>query len=231
MLTSRSDARVVGVLFIVASVTAIVGGSMAALPLDDADYLISVAGQGPQVTSGVLLLVVQTVAVVGIAVLLYPVLSGEHRGLALGYVAARTIEGVMVLVGALSILALLTLSRDHAAAVGAVPLGDVLVAVYDWSYLVGPMLFFSLSALILYPLLLQGRLVPAWLSVWGLVGGLLLLGRTVAEMYGADLSGALQGLLAAPIGVNEMVLAGWLIVKGFSVAPTGNVSPGAHTPS
>jgi hypothetical protein len=133
-------------------------------------------------------------------------------------VAARTIEGIMVLIGALSVLGLLTLSREQAEAVGAEPLGGVLVATYDWSYLLGPMLFFSISALILYPMLLHGRLVPAWLSLWGLVGALLLLGRTVAEMYGAEFSGLAQGLLAAPIGINEMVLAVWLIVKGFAIA-------------
>jgi hypothetical protein len=232
MSDSKRDARVVGILFIVASVTAIIGGSMAALPLEDADYLLGLAGQDTQVISGVLLLVVQTVAVVGIAVLLYPVLRLEHSGLALGYVAARTIEGVLVLVGALSVLALVTLSRDQAEAVGAPPLGEVLAATYDWSYLLGPMLFFSVSALILYPMLLRARLVPAWLPVWGLAGGLLLLARTVAELYGADLSGVAQGLLAAPIGINEMVLALWLIIKGFNLTPARDSAQAQieHTP-
>lgn len=122
------------------------------------------------------------------------------------------------------------MSRDRADAPGAEPLGDVLAAVYDWSYLLGPMLFFSVSALILYPMLLRARLVPSWLSIWGLVGGLLLLGRTVVEMYGVDLSAAVQGLVAAPIGINEMVLALWLIVKGFSVVPTREGEPVATTP-
>lgn len=91
------DARIVGILFIVASAAAILGGSLAALPLDDADYLHTIAGQDTQVIGGVLLLVVQTIAVVGVAVMLFPVLRGEHNGLALGYVAARIIEGVLVL--------------------------------------------------------------------------------------------------------------------------------------
>ena len=232
MSVRTRDAAAVGILFIVASVTAILGGSLAALPLEDADYLLTIAGQDTQVISGVLLLVIQTVAVVGIAVLLYPVLSREHAGLALGYIGARTIEGAMVLVGALSVLALVTLSRDQAEAVGAPPLGDVLASTYDWSYLLGPMLFFSVSALILYPLLLRGRLVPVWLSIWGLAGGLLLLARTIAEMYGADLSGLAQGLLAAPIGINEMVLALWLIIKGFTLTPARHSAPAGleHTP-
>lgn len=230
MSDSKRDARVIGTLFIVASVTAILGGSLAALPLDDADFLVTVADQDTQVISGVLLLVVQTVAVIGIAVLFFPTLRSEHPGLALGYVAARTVEGVLVLVGALSALAVVTLSRGDAGAVGAKPVGDVLVAAYDWSYLVGPMLFFSVSTLILYPMLLRIGLVPAWLSVWGLAGGLLLLARTVVEMYGAELSGAVQGVLAAPIGINEMVLAVWLIVKGFEVTrpPAPEPHPAGH---
>ena len=75
---------------------------------------------------------------------------------------------------------------------------------------------FSLSALILYLLLYQSKLVPTWLSVWSLVGGALLLVRALLEMFGQELSGVVQGVLAAPIGLNEMVLAVWLIVRGFN---------------
>jgi hypothetical protein len=212
----------IGILFIVASVTAIIGGSLAALPLDEPDYLVALADQEAQVVTGVLLLALQTIAVIGIAVLFFPVLKREHEGLALGYVGTRVVEGVLVLIGALSILALLTVSQDYgqSGADGAEPAGAGLAATYDWSYLLGPMLFFSVSALILYPLLLRSRVVPAWLSVWGLLGGLLLLGRTVVEMYGTDLSGAAQALLTAPIGVNEMVLAVWLIIRGFGTVPS-----------
>lgn len=75
---------------------------------------------------------------------------------------------------------------------------------------------FSLSALILHLVLYQSKLVPTWLSVWGLVGGGLLLVRALLEMFGQELSGVAQGVLAAPIGLNEMVLAVWLIVRGFN---------------
>ena len=75
---------------------------------------------------------------------------------------------------------------------------------------------FSLTALILYILLYQSKLVPTWLSVWGFIGGALLLVRALLEMFGQELSGVVQAILAAPIGLNEMVLAVWLIVRGFN---------------
>lgn len=217
----RGSARTIGVLFIVASVTAVVGGSLVSLPLEEPDYLAAVAAKDAQVVTGVLLLMVQVVAVIGIAVMFFPVLKRRNEGMALGFVGARTIEAVLVVAGAVTALSVLTLSREYGqtGGTGVEVLGDTLVAAYDWIYLLGPMLFFSVSALVLYALLYQARLVPAWLSIWGLVGGVLLLVRTVLEMYGVEVTGMVQGLLTAPIGINEMVLAVWLIVKGFNTSP------------
>ena len=79
------------------------------------------------------------------------------------------------------------------------------------------MAFFSVSALILYTVLYQSALVPRWLSGWGFAGGVLLLISAVLAMFGADL-GAAQAVFSAPIGLNEMVLAIWLIAKGFNPA-------------
>lgn len=217
----KTTARIIGVLFIVASVTAVVGGSLVALPLEQSGYLSNVADQSTQIITGVLLLVVQAIAVVGIAVMFFPILKRRNEGVALGFVGARTLEGVLVILGAVTALMVLTLSQGYGqtAAVGVEALGDTLVAAYEWTYLLGPMLFFSVSALILYVVLYQARLVPNWLSIWGLIGGVLLLVRAVLEMYGIEFSAPMQGAFAAPIGINEMVLAIWLIVKGFNPAP------------
>jgi len=221
MVEYKTNARVIGILFILASVTAVVGGSLVGLPLEQSDYLTEIAAQDTQIITGVLLLVVQTIAVIGIAVMFFPVLKHRNEGVALGFVGARTLEGVLVILGAVSALMVLSLSRDYgqSGAVGVEALGDTLVAAYQWTYWLGPMLFFSLSALILYALLYRAQLVPAWLSIWGLIGGALLLTRTVLEMYGIEFSAPVQGAFAAPIGINEMVLAVWLIVKGFNANP------------
>ncbi len=109
----KGTARTIGILFIVATVAAIVGGSLVALPLEESNYLVEVADKDAQVITGALLLMVQTMAVIGIAVMFFPVLKRRNEGLALGFVGARTIEGVLTLAGAVAALSVLTLSRDY----------------------------------------------------------------------------------------------------------------------
>ena len=178
--------------------------------------LAEVAVAEGQVVFGAVLEMVLAVSVVGIAVLLFPVLKKRNEGMALGYVGMRIFEGVLILAATTSALVVLTLGQDHGQAANVGLLVDLLLAFRDWTYLVGTLVMFSLSALILNILLYQSSLVPTWLSVWGLVGGVLLLVRALLEMFGRELSGVVQGVLAGPIGLNEMVLAVWLIVRGFN---------------
>ena len=213
----RATARVVGVLFIVATATSIIGGSLVMALLDDPDYLVEVAAHEGQMIVGVLLELVLALSVIGIAALLLPVLRPYGEGMAVGYVAVRTVEAVFILMASTSALLVLALSQDpgSSGAVGVESVGSALLSVREWTYFVGTMLVFSVSAVILNALLYQSRLVPAWLSVWGLVGGVLLLAMAVVEMSGVEAAFPLQ-LLAAPIGLQEMVLAVLLIWKGFS---------------
>jgi hypothetical protein len=72
--------------------------------------------------------------------------------------------------------------------------------------------------LILNYVLYQARLVPRWLSVWGLVGAALILAARMMVVFGLDLSSPTQIALDAPIAVQEMAFAVWLIVRGFNAA-------------
>lgn len=210
MMSDRSISRTTGFLFIAASAAAIIGGSLA-LPATDGTALDEVS-RG-QVVTGALIEVVLALSVVAIAVTLYPVLRRTDPGMALGYVAIRTLEAVLVLVGVVSVLVIV--SPELGAAIAADPRHGVLVDLREWSFTLGPVLVFSVSAIVLNGLLLRGSLVPRWLAWWGLVGGALLLVRGVVELYDASLAVVVQGLMAAPIGLQEMVLAIWLIVRGF----------------
>jgi hypothetical protein len=215
MHTYKTTARIVGVLFIVATASAIIGGS---LLLAIEEPLADVAAAEGQVVFGALLELVLAISVVGIAVMIFPVLRKQNEGVALGYVGLRIFEGVLILAATISALVVLTLSQDYVQAASVESLGGLLLAAREWSLLVGTLFVFSLTALTLNVLLYQSKLVPAWLSVWGFVGGALLLVRALLEMFGQELSGVVQAILAAPIGLNEMVLAVWLIIKGFNVA-------------
>ena len=93
--------------------------------------------------------------------------------------------------------------------------GTVLLVVRSWTELLGPTIFFSLTALILNQILYQSKLVPRWLSGWGFIGAILALAGGLLEPFGfIDTNQRL--LLAAPLALQEMVFAVWLIVKGFN---------------
>lgn len=219
MFSDKTVARIVGVLFIVASAAAIVGGSLL-LPLGESDYLVETAANQGQIVSGVLIELILVMSVIAIAVMFYPVLKRQNEGMALGYVGARTLEGALLLTASVTGLIILSLSQDYgnAATTGVQPLGDTLLAVRDWTYLLGSLVVFGVTALILNSLLYRSRFVPAWLSIWGLLGGALVIVAGLLQLYGTELSGVTEGVFAAPIGIQEMVLAVWLIIKGFDTS-------------
>lgn len=219
MLAPKTTARVVGVLFIVASATAIAGGSLL-LPIDEPDFLSATAAAGGQIVSGVLLELVLVLSVVGIAVMIYPILRRWDEGLGMAYIGARTVEAVLLLAASVSGLVVLSLARTSGGSedAGLLELGNSVLATRKWTYLIGSLVALGVSAVILNSLLFRARLVPGWLALWGLAGGALILLRGVIEMYGVDLNGLTQGILAAPIAVQEMVFALWLIIKGFDTS-------------
>jgi hypothetical protein len=216
VFSDRTTARLVGALFIIASATAIVGGSLL-LPVTESGYLADPAASEVGIISGALLELVLVISVVAISVLMFPILKRRNEGMALGYVGARTLEGVLLLAATVSGLLVFSLGQDHGGSTTASvqTLGDTLLTARDWTYLIGSLVAFGVSAIVLNTLLARSELVPLWLSAWGLIGGMLIAVRGIMEMYGADLTGFVQGVFAAPIGIQEMVFAVWLIVKGF----------------
>ncbi|WP_084598691.1 DUF4386 domain-containing protein [Actinoplanes subtropicus] len=208
MPASKTSARLVGVLFIAASATAVAGGSLL-LPMRRRGFLTT-GGSHAQLVTGALLEVALALAVVAIAALLLPTLRDAGEGWAVLYTAIRTIEGLLVLTGATSALVMTSLIGSG----GPATLGAAVLQTREWAYHLGTVLVFAASAIVLNALLLRGGRVPRWLAWWGLAGGCLLLLRGVLELYGPR-PGAVQAVCAVPIGVQEMVFAGWLIVKGY----------------
>ena len=218
MNSNRRTARIVGALFLIAIVVSILGGSIIEPVLTAPDYLSSVSANGARVVLGVLLELINGLAVIGIAVLLFPILKKHNEALALGYVALRILEAVVVIVAVSAPLTLTALSRAYvaggaadASAFNAV--GTALVA--ERSLWVSQMLgiFFGLTALVLYYILYRSKLVPRFISIWGLIGAVLVMAWNLLELFGISVS--LGMVLALPIMLNEILLAIWLIVKGF----------------
>ncbi len=189
--------------------------------LNAPDYLINVSANKTQLIIGVLLILINCAAVVVIPFMLFPIFKKHNEALALGYLGSRIIESVILIVGDISLLSLLTLSQEYVQA--AAPdasnfqtLGTLLLSVNDWSWLLGAEIIFSLTALILNYLLYQSKLIPRFISVWGLIGATLLFAAGLLGMFGLSLSSPISFFLMLPIALNEMVLAVWLIGKGFN---------------
>lgn len=217
----RGNAISVGVLFIVCSVASLLSVIPLGTTLDDADYLSELAGLDSEVVMTALIELVWAATAAGIAIGLYPVLRTHSRAAALGSVAARVVEGVFVLIGTLSLLALLTVSQQSLAAGSTAepsfqPVGDALVALRDWAHGFILPLSLAIGALLYYFVLFSSRLLPRWLTGWGLVGAALLVVSTVLAGLAQDFGLAtVNTVLNIPIGLQEMVMAVWLILKGF----------------
>ena len=228
----RKSSIVVGVLFIISTVAGALNVALLQPILGAQDYLTAVAANENQIVISVLLDLICAGAFVAISVAIYPILKLQYNRLAIGYIAARILEAVPFVIGVTAILTLLTLSQEYVDAdlPGTMyyqTLGDLLVAVKEWTLLLGPMLFFSLTALILNYVLYQTNLVPKVLSIWGLAGTLLMLAAALFGLFGLDPQSTISIALILPIALNEMALALWLIVKGFnpSVISIGTANP------
>lgn len=218
--SSRLNAVAAGVLLIVATAASLMSGPFLA-PVTDPGVLGNAAAHQSQVAVGVLLGFTAALAAPGIAVALYPVLRNYGQGLALGSVAFRIIEGVFYAVGLLLLLSLSSLSQAFVAAGEPAEqhydtLGQTMVAQYHWLVDVGLLLAFSVGGLLYYLVFFRSRLIPRWLSAWGILGVALLMVAAVLLVFGVITPlGPVQVALAVPIGLQEMVLAVWLIAKGF----------------
>jgi hypothetical protein len=222
MNSNRKTAIIVGVLFITATVAGILSQVFLVSILNDPDYLINFSVNENQVITGALFDLVMAAAIFGIPVMLFPILKKHNEKIALGYLATRIFEAVPVIIGTISLLLVLTLSREFVIA-GATAasyyqtVGTLLLAARDWTDLIGTQMVFSLTALILNYSLYKSKLVPRFISVWGLIGAPLILAAGVLGLFDiVSPFSTISIFLYLPIALQEMVFALWLIVKGFN---------------
>src|SRR5450755_4237243 len=234
MTSLRKTALVAGVFYLITFISiptlAIYG------PVRNHRDFILGSGSTRGVLLGCLLEVIVALAGVGTAVTLYPVVKRQNEGVALGFAAARVLEGGMILTGVLSLLSMLTLRQDPGGAAGAnaaalVTTGASHVATYNWTFLLGQTLMPAINALLLGSLMYRSRLVPRIIPVLGLIGGPLLIAAVFAKLLGSAGSPAGGGGLASiPVAAWELSLGVWLVVKGFRPSPITAAMDAASTP-
>ena len=226
MDSNRKTALVAGVLFLITFITAIPAlvlfNTSSVL---DADYIVG-AGADNQVFLGAFLELLLIIANIGTAVVLFPILKRQSESLALGYVTARVVECVFIAVGILSVLTIVTLRQDFEGAGGEdsaalVIVGEALVALKDWTFLLGPGFVVGVgNGLILGYLMYRSGLVPRRIAVLGLVGGPLICASGIAILFGVfDAGSAWQGIATIPEFLWELSLGIYLTVKGFKPSP------------
>ncbi|MFG2752663.1 DUF4386 domain-containing protein [Streptomyces xanthophaeus] len=227
MSPNRRTAALAGTLFLVTEVAAI-GGLALYQPLLDGAPGTLAPGAGTSALLGALCELVLVAAVIGTGAALFPVVRRRHEGVAVGYLCLRLLEAVVITVGILGVLTLLTLRQDTAGAAGAAgaaaAVGDagadrVLVALHDWTFLLGPNVALGLNTALLAYLMYRTRLVPRPIAVLGLIGGPLICISAAAVAAGLYEQVSVAGSAAAlPVFAWELALAARLLTKGFDPA-------------
>jgi hypothetical protein len=223
MTSTRKTALVAGIFYLITFIS-IPTLALYRPVLNHQNWIISSGGHTAVLVGGFLEVIV-ALAGIGTAVTLYPVVKRQNEGLALGFVASRVVEGVMIFTGVVSLLSLVTVHQELGAAAGAsgaslVATGASHVAVYKWTFLLSQSLMPGINAVLLGSLLYRSRLVPRILPVLGLIGGPLLIIAVFAMLLGqhSSLTG-LANLPVIPVAAWEFSLGVWLIVKGFRPSP------------
>jgi len=228
-MNPQKIARVAGVLFLITYITSIPAAFFLYPPvLDNPNYIVG-AGADTSVRLGALLELILVVANIGTAVVLWPVLKRVNEILALGFVTARIVESAFIAIGVLSLLTVVALRQGAAAGADAsslVAVGESLVTLHGWTFLLGPGFAVGIgNGLILGYLMYRSGLVPRGMAILGLIAGTMLLARFVGVLFGVfEPLGVVGGLMVVPEFIWELGLGIWLIVKGFNASAVASLS-------
>jgi hypothetical protein len=220
----RRIARTAGWLMAVTFLTSIPAALILYEPvLNEADYILG-SDDDAGIRLGALLEIFLMIGNVGTAVVMYPILRRYSEILSLSYVASRTIEATIIGVGAISLLSIVTLRDDLAASAGAdeaslLIAGETLVAIHDWTFLLGPGFCVGVNGILLGWMMYRTGLMPPRLALLGVIGGPLIFVSAIAVLLGAYEQDGLHALFSVPEAAFEASFAIYLIVKGFRPSP------------
>lgn len=227
---ARTRALAAGVCYLITFASSAAALALERPFLSNAGFIVSTGPDSKLVLGGVLDLI-NALAAVSTAVVLYPLLRQRHPGLAIGFVTSRVAEGAAIVTSVAAILSLVTLHDAGAGATGAdrtslMTAGMSLIAMHDWTFLLGPGLIPAINALLLGTMMYRTGMVPRVIPVIGLIGAPILLASATATMFGlyGQVSAA-AGLAALPVAVWELSLGLWMTIKGFRPAAFPLITP------
>ncbi|MFD1738665.1 DUF4386 domain-containing protein [Bacillus salitolerans] len=222
MTLDRRNGIILGIFYIAAAVTSIIAVVFYEQILSEQWYKTVANGLETKVLFGVLNDLFLVVSAVGTAVMLFPYIRRWNEHIALGYLCFRFMEAVFIAIGLVSILGLLNLSIYYEAGSFTSEenfsgLSKVLQGFHGWTFMLGPNFMLGINTVLYSYVLFRTGLVPKRLALFGIITAVMVFIAGLLEMFGMiePLSIA-KGLIALPVGVFEMSLAFWLIVKGFN---------------
>jgi hypothetical protein len=224
MISNRRTASAVGALFLVAMAASLLGGGMVQAVLSASEPIAAAAGNETLLVAGVLLELVNAVAVVGIGVLMFTVLRRHNETQAAGYLSLRIAEAVFCSLIVVSPLSLIGLGQAGADAVQLQAAGALSIAERaSISGLLVPV-FFNLGALLLYFSLYQSKLLSRFTPIWGLAAAVLILASNLPSTFGLEPGMGISMIFALPIILNEIFMGIWLVAKGFYPAAVSRLA-------
>ncbi|WP_217560529.1 DUF4386 domain-containing protein [Paenibacillus sp. GbtcB18] len=221
MMRDRRNARILGIFYILAAMTSIIAVVLYGPILSDQWQMAVANGSETKVLIGVLNDLLLVVSAVGTAVMLFPYVRHWNEHLALGYLCFRFMEAVFIVIGIVCILGLLRLSvyydvASSASGTNLEPIGLLLQDIYHWTAMLGPNFMLGINTGLYSYLLYRAGYVPKPLAIFGMATAVMVFIAGLLQMFGiVGPYSAAKGLIALPVGVYEMSLAVWLMVKGF----------------
>jgi len=217
----RKNEKITGAFFIAATTTAIIAVVLYNPVLKNPDFLSAASNASTQISLGALFDLLLAVSNIGTGIMLYPYLKRYSESWGLGYALFRLLEVVFILIGVVSMLTIVKISHESAGLSGNELMalqasGNILKTIYSWAFILGPHFMLGINTFIYSSIFYQTKLVPAKLSSLGILGAVLIFIAAILELlefiphYSSEII-----LLALPIAIYEMVLAGRLIRKGF----------------
>ncbi len=219
MNKNSNPSRIAGILIVIGMIV----GILSVIPaVESLDYLKEVSLNQNQVFIGAFFQSIMIPIYIGFALILYPILEQYNKSLAIGFVGFRIMAGMFHLIGILLLPLFLLLSQKFVNDISPdllyfQTLGEVLKLGRDLVNHVGMILSLSLSNLILYYIFYKTKLIPQWLTIWGILGYILTIMASYLLLFNfINVITSTYMILMLPVALQEMILAIWLITKGFN---------------
>lgn len=217
MNTYKVAAKVFGIFFLIAFLSYGIGSGLIESIVNVPDFLSNISDNKATIIIGVILMaIIHTIVNIGLAVIMLPILKPFNETLSYGYLSAAITASALLVVGAIFLLLLIPLSDEYVklGSTGASyfeTIGIILKKGGYFSYQIG-MVIWGFGGLLFCALLYQSKLVPRFISIWGVIGYIVFISGTIFELFEYNVG----VILSIPGGLFEISLSIWLIIKGFN---------------